>query len=46
MTEMDLKGGDPVTIVRGSNNYLSIIPVTRTDLAEEVTAAVLQNETS
>jgi phosphate uptake regulator len=45
MIEMDLKGGDPVTIVRHYNNYLSIIPVTRPDSAKEVTAAVLQNET-
>ena len=46
MIEMHLKAGDPVTIVRESNNSLSIIPnaVRLPDSAKEVTAVVLQNE--
>jgi phosphate uptake regulator len=46
MIEMNLKAGDPVTIVRESNNSLSIIPnaARRPDSASEVTAVVLQNE--
>ena len=45
MIEMHLKAGDPVTIVRESNNSLSIIPnaVRLPDSAKEVTAVVLQN---
>ena len=46
MTEMHLKAGDPVTIIRESNNSLSIIPNAerRPDSANEVTAILLQNE--
>ena len=46
MNEMHLKAGDPVTIVRESNNSLSIIPnaVRGPDSANEVTAVMLQNE--
>ncbi len=46
MTEMHLKAGDPVTIVRGVNNSLSIIPNAelRPSSANEVTAIVLENE--
>ena len=46
MIEMHLKAGDPVTIVRESNNSSSIIPnaVRLPDSAKEVTAVVLQNE--
>jgi phosphate uptake regulator len=46
MSEMHLKAGDPVTIVRESNNSLSIIPNAerRPNPANEVTAIVLQNE--
>ncbi len=43
---MNLKAGDPVTIIREPNNSLSIIPKAerRPDSANEVTAIVLQNE--
>jgi len=46
MIEMHLKAGDPVTIVRESNNSLSILPHAgkRPDSANEVKAVVLQNE--
>ncbi len=46
MSEMHLKAGDPVTIVRESNNSLSIIPNAerRPNSANEVTAMVSQNE--
>jgi phosphate uptake regulator len=46
MNEMHLKAGDPVTIVRESNNSLSIIPNAerRPNSANEATAIVLQNE--
>ncbi len=46
MIEMHLKAGDPVTIVRESNNSLSIIPNAGRlpDSAKEVTAVVLQND--
>ncbi|HYA83190.1 MAG TPA: phosphate uptake regulator PhoU, partial [Candidatus Bathyarchaeia archaeon] len=46
MSEMHLKAGDPVTIVRGVNNSLSIIPNAerRPNSANEVTVIVLQNE--
>ena len=45
MIEMHLKVGDQVTIVRESNNSLSIIPNAGRlpDSAKEVTAVVLQN---
>jgi phosphate uptake regulator len=44
--EMNLKRGDPVTIVRESNTHLSVLPnaATTPDSANEVTAPVLQNE--
>jgi phosphate uptake regulator len=46
MNEMHLKAGDPVTIVRESNNSLSIIPNAERgpESANEVTALMLQNE--
>lgn len=46
MIEMDLKAGDPVTIVRESNNSLSVVPHAgkRPDSTNEVNAVVLQNE--
>ena len=46
MIELHLKAGDPVTIVRESNNSLSILPHAgkRPDSANEVKAVVLQNE--
>src|ERR1700747_1772454 len=46
MTEMHLKAGDPVTIVRESNNSLSVIPKAKKtpNSANEVTAIILQNE--
>src|SRR5215813_1215484 len=46
MIEMNLKRGDPVTIVRESNTHLSVLPnaATTPDSANEVTAQVLQNE--
>jgi antitoxin component of MazEF toxin-antitoxin module len=45
MSEMHLKAGDPVTIVRESNS-LSIIPNAerRSNSANEVSGIVLQNE--
>jgi phosphate uptake regulator len=44
--EMHLKAGDPVTIVRASNNSLSIVPHAgkRPDSANEVKVVVLRNE--
>jgi phosphate uptake regulator len=48
MTELHLKAGDPVTIVRESNNSLSVIPNANAkktpSSANEVTAIILQNE--
>lgn len=45
---MCLKAGDPVTIVRGANNYLSIIPsASRTpNLIDEANSIVLSTESS
>jgi len=46
MTELHLKAGDPVTIVRESNKSLSVIPnpEKRPSSANEMTAIILQNE--
>ena len=46
MIEMNLKAGDPVTVVREFNNSLSMLPHAgkRPDSANEATAPVLQNE--
>jgi phosphate uptake regulator len=48
MSEMRLKAGDPVTIVREANNYLSIIPsaVRAPSSIDEANAAVLSNESA
>jgi phosphate uptake regulator len=48
MSEMRLKAGDPVTIVREANNYLSIIPsVTRSSSTlDEAISNVLHTESS
>jgi phosphate uptake regulator len=48
MSEMQLKAGDPVTIVREANNYLSIIPsVTRSSSTlDEAISTVLHTESS
>jgi phosphate uptake regulator len=48
MSEMRLKAGDPVTIVREANNYLSIIPsVTRSSSThDEAISTVLHTESS
>jgi phosphate uptake regulator len=46
MSEMCLKAGDPVTIVREANNYLSIIPsASRTpNMIDEANSTVLSSE--
>jgi phosphate uptake regulator len=48
MSEMRLKAGDPVTIVREANNYLSIIPsaVRSPSPIDEANSTVLSNESS
>jgi phosphate uptake regulator len=48
MSEMRLKAGDPVTIVRESNNYLSIIPsaVRSPNTIDEANSTVLSTESS
>jgi phosphate uptake regulator len=48
MSEMCLKAGDPVTIVREANNYLSIIPsASRTPtIIDEANSTVLSSESS
>ncbi len=53
LTEMHLKAGDPVVIIREANNSLSILPEPRRGRtsasggsSDEVTAIVLQNEDS
>jgi phosphate uptake regulator len=48
MSEMCLKAGDPVTIVREANNYLSIIPsASRTPTTiDEANSTVLSSESS
>ena len=53
LTEMHLKAGDPVVIIREANNSLSILPEPRRGrtsasggYSDEVTAIVLQNEDS
>jgi phosphate uptake regulator len=46
MIEMNLKHGDPVTIIRESNTHLSVLPnaLATTDSANEVAVPVLQDE--
>jgi phosphate uptake regulator len=48
MSEMRLKAGDPVTIVREANNYLSIIPsvIRSSSTVDEAVSTVLNTETS
>lgn len=48
LSEMRLKAGDPVTIVREANNYLSIIPsaVRSPSPIDEANSTVLSNESS
>jgi phosphate uptake regulator len=48
MSEMRLKAGDPVTIVREANNYLCIIPsaVRSSSTVDEAISTVLNNESS
>ncbi|MFY9965558.1 MAG: phosphate uptake regulator PhoU, partial [Nitrososphaeraceae archaeon] len=48
MSEMRLKAGDPVTIVREANNYLSIIPsaVRSPNTIDEANSTVLSTESS
>jgi phosphate uptake regulator len=48
MSEMRLKAGDPVTIVREANNYLSIIPsvIRSSSAVDEAVSTVLNTETS
>jgi phosphate uptake regulator len=48
MSEMRLKAGDPVTIVREANNYLSIIPsaVRSPSPIDEANSTVLSSESS
>lgn len=48
MSEMRLRAGDPVTIVREANNYLSIIPsaVRSPNTAEEANSIVLSTEST
>ena len=48
MSEMHLKAGDPVTIVREANNYLSIVPSTvrRPSTIDEANSTVLSTESS
>ena len=48
MSEMRLKAGDPVTIVREANNYLSIIPsvMRSSSTVDEAVSTVLNTETS
>lgn len=48
MSEMHLKPGDPVTIIRESNNSLSIVPNAAKSLGSDniVTALMLQDESS
>jgi phosphate uptake regulator len=48
MSEMCLKAGDPVTIVREANNYLSIIPsASRTpNMIDEANSTILSSESS
>jgi phosphate uptake regulator len=48
MSEMRLKAGDPVTIVREANNYLSIIPsaIRNPNTIDEANSTVLSTESS
>jgi phosphate uptake regulator len=48
MSEMRLKAGDPVTIVREANNYLSIIPsvIRSSSTVDEAVSTVLNTEIS
>lgn len=48
LSEMRLKAGDPVTIVREANNYLSIIPsaVRSPSPIDDANSTVLSNESS